>query len=75
MAEFFRIVRVRPNGAEQLIRDIPIVGLTDDQVERAQAYADAEARKAQGLHIRVYTSSGGIVSSGDLVWDSEVEYR
>ena len=74
MAEFVRIVRVRPNGTEQVVRDIPIASLTDSQMERATAFADASTRKAGGQHIRVYTSSGGVVSPGDLVWDSDIEY-
>ena len=74
MAEFVRIVRVRPNGTEQVVRDIPIASLTTDQVERAQAFADAATRKAGGQHIRVYTSSNGTISPGDLVWDSSIEY-
>lgn len=72
MAEFIRIVRVLPNGNENIIRDIPIVSLTDSQLERAAAFADAETRKASGMHIRVYTSSDETVSPDDLVWDSEV---
>jgi hypothetical protein len=74
MAEFFRIVRVRPNGTEQLIRDIAISDVTPDQMIRAEAYAEGESRKAQGQHIRVYTSSDGVVTPGDLVWDSDIEY-
>lgn len=72
MAEFIRIVRVRPNGREDILRDIPIASLTTSQVERAEAFADAETRRASGLHIRVYTSNNETVSPGDLVWDSEV---
>ena len=74
MAEFIRIVSVRPNGTERLVRDITIADLTTDQVERAQAYADAETRKASGQHIRVYTSSNETISPGDLVWDSDIDY-
>ena len=74
MAEFVRIVRVLPSGKENVVRDIPIASLTTDQVERAQAFADAETRKAGGQHIRVYTSSNEVVSPGDLVWDSTIEY-
>lgn len=72
MAEFFRIVRVRPNGTEQIIRDIPLADATTDQLERAAAYADARQRKASGVHVRVYTSSNGTISPGDVVWDSTV---
>jgi len=76
MAEFIRIVSVRPNGTERLVRDIAIASLTTDQVERATAYADAETRKAGGQHIRVYTSSDEVIHPGDidLVWDSDIDY-
>lgn len=74
MAEFIRIVRVRPNGREDVVRDIPIASLTDSQIERAQAFMDAQQRKTSGLHVRVYTSSNETVSPGDLVWDSEIAY-
>lgn len=74
MAEFFRITRVRANGREDVLRDIPIESLTYDQLERAQAYADAEERKATGIRVRVYSSSDGVVRPGDtdLIWDSAV---
>jgi len=74
MAEFIRVVSVRPNGTERFVRDIPIADLTTDQLERATAFADAETRKASGLHIRVYTSSNETISPGDLVWDSDIDY-
>jgi len=74
MAEFVRIVRVLPNGNERVIRDIPIADLTSDQVERGEAYAAAREAKANGQHIRVYTSSNETVSPGDLVWDSAIDY-
>lgn len=74
MAEFIRIVRVRPNGTEQVVRDLPIASLTTSQVERAQAFLDAEQRKAGGQHVRVYTSSNEQVTPDDLVWDSEIAY-
>lgn len=72
MADFFRIVRVRPNGTEDILRDIPIADVTSDQLERGQAYADAGSRTGQ--HIRVYSSSDGVVRPGDtdLIWDSEI---
>jgi hypothetical protein len=72
VAEFIRIVRVRPNGSEQLVRDIPYASLTDSQAERAEAFADARSRKAGGQHIRVYTSSNEQVGPGDVVWDSTI---
>ena len=74
MAEFVRIVQVRSNGTERRIRDIPIASLTDPQVERAEAYAEARATWDAGQHIRVYTSSDEVISPGDLVWDSDVLY-
>jgi hypothetical protein len=72
VAEFIRIVRVRPNGSEQLIRDIPIASLTDSQTERAEAFAEARTRRDGGVRIRVYTSSNEQVTPDDLVWDSTV---
>ncbi len=72
---FYRIVRVRPNGTEQVVRDILWTDLTNTQVERAQAFADADQRKAQGLHIRVYSSQDdGTIGPGDLIWDSDIQY-
>lgn len=70
MAEFVRIVRVRPNGSEQHVIDIPIASATDSQTERAQAFLDARSRRDGGQRIRVYTSSNEQVGPGDLVWDS-----
>lgn len=72
MAEFIRVVRVRPNGSEQHIRDISFASLTDSQAERAQAFADARSRRDGGQRIRVYTSSNEQVTPADLVWDSAV---
>ena len=72
MAEFIRIVRVRPNGSEQRLLDIPIADITTDQVERAEAFAEARTRRDTGLRIRVYTSSNETISPGDVVWDSAV---
>ena len=74
MAWFARIVRVRPNGTEQVLRDIPYADVSAEQLARAEAFLDAEQRKAQGLHIRVYTSQddGVTVTRDDCVWDSEI---
>lgn len=72
MADFYRVVRVRPNGTETVLRDIPYTDVTDEQVRRAEMFADADARKAQGLHVRVYSSSEETVSTRDLIWDSAV---
>ena len=72
MAEFIRIVRVRPNGSEQRLLDIPITDVTTDQVERAEAFAEARTRRDTGLRIRVYTSSNEQVTPDDRVWDSAV---
>lgn len=74
MAEFIRIVSVRPNGTERIVRDIPIASITDDQMERAAAFQQAREAKDIGQHIRVYTSSNEVVSPGDLVWDSDIDY-
>lgn len=74
MAEFYRIVSVRPNGTERLVRDIPCASVTDTQLERGQAFAEASAAKANGQHIRVYSSSNEVVSPGDLIWDSDIDY-
>jgi hypothetical protein len=74
MAEFFRIVRVRPNGREDIIRDIPLSDVTPDRMVRAEAYAEGESRKAQGQHIRIYTSNNEVISPGDLVWESTIDY-
>jgi len=72
MAEFIRIVRVRPNGTEVQLLDIPITDVTEEQTIRAQAFTDARTRRDTGLHIRVYTSSNEAISPGDVVWDSTV---
>lgn len=71
MAEFYRVVRVRPNGTEVQLLDIPIADVTAEQTVRAQAFADARTRRDTGLHIRVYSSSGEQVGPGDIIWDSE----
>lgn len=73
MAEFYRITRVRPNGTETVLRDILFTSVTDEQLQRAAAFVDANQRKAGGLHIRVYSSKeDGSVSPDDLIWDSEI---
>lgn len=72
MAEFFRIVRVRPNGTEQVIRDVPYSDITEEQVVRASAYAEGRTGRNGGQRFRVYTSSNETVSPGDVVWDSAV---
>lgn len=74
MAEFIRIVVVRPNGSERIVRDIDVTGLTDTQMQRAEAFAAAKQERDIGQHVRVYTSSEGVVSPGDLVWDSTIDY-
>jgi hypothetical protein len=74
VAEFYRIVRVQPNGRESILRDIPIAGVTDSQAERAQAFVAASEGTTVGQHIRVYSSSGETVSPGDLIWDSDIDY-
>lgn len=72
MAEFYRIVRVRPNGTEQHIRDVPIAEVSQEQMVRAEAFADARTRRDAGPRIRVYSSSNEQVTSDDLIWDSAV---
>jgi hypothetical protein len=74
MAEFIRIVTVRPNGTERIVRDIDVTDLTDTQTQRADAFLAARAEKDAGQHVRVYTSSNGTVSPGDLVYDSDIDY-
>lgn len=71
MAAFYRIVRVRPNGVEDVLRDIPYGDVTDEQVQRAEAFRDGKSRGGQ--RIRVYSSDdNGVVTPGDLIWDSTV---
>ena len=72
MADFYRVVRVRPNGSEQQLLDIPIADVTEEQAVRAQAFADARTRRDTGIRIRVYSSSNETVVPGDLIWDSAV---
>lgn len=72
MAEFYRVVRVRPNGTEVQLLDIPIADVTEEQAVRAQAFADARTRRDSGLRIRVYSSSNEQVGPGDVIWDSTV---
>ena len=73
MAEFYRVVRVRPNGTEVVLRDIPIADVSEEQLVRAQAFADAATRKANGVHVRVYSSSNETVTvPDDGIWDSEI---
>lgn len=73
MAGFYRITRVRPNGTETVLRDIAFTDLTDEQLRRADSFADAAQRKASGVHVRVYSSDdNGVVTPDDLIWDSEV---
>jgi len=74
MAWFARIVRVRPNGTEQVLRDLAYADISEELLARADIFADAEQRKASGLHIRVYTSQddGVTVTRDDCIWDSEI---
>lgn len=72
MADFYRVVRIRPNGTEVVLRDILYADVTAEQTIRAESFADAETRKATGVHVRVYSSSNETVSPGDLIWDSEL---
>lgn len=79
---FYRVVRVRPDGKEEVLRDIPWSDLEDrsderavrigrsSQPEREQAF---ECAAAQDGHIRVYSSQDdGTVRPGDVIWDSEL---
>ena len=73
MAEFYRVTRVRPNGTEQVLRDISIADLSQEQTVRAQAFVDSRERRATGIHVRVYSSSDGeVIPDRDRIWDSEV---
>ena len=74
MAWLIRIVRVRPNGTEQNLRELSFADITEEQLARADIFADAEQRKASGLHIRVYTTPNedGVITREDCVWDSEI---
>jgi len=74
VAEFYRVVRVRPNGSEQIIRDIPWASVSEEQLLRAEAFTDGTARALNGQHIRLYSSQeDGSVSPDDLIWDSEID--
>jgi hypothetical protein len=73
MAEFYRIVRVQPNGTERIIRDVPFTSVTEEQQVRASAFADGSAASLNGQHIRLYSSDeNGVVTPDDLIWDSKV---
>lgn len=73
MAEFYRIIRVLPNGRETIIRDIIWADVTEEQAIRASAFAEGTAAALAGQHIRLYSSQeDGSVGPGDLIWDSEV---
>jgi hypothetical protein len=75
MAEFYRVVRVRPNGTENIIRDVPCVSVTDADLKRATSFAEARAARDQnGWRVRVYgyNEESPVVSPGDLIWDSAV---
>lgn len=73
MAEFYRIVRVQPNGTERIIRDLPFADVTEEQTLRASAFADGTAAALNGQHIRLYSSDeNGVVTPDDLIWDSEI---
>lgn len=72
MADFYRIVRVRPNGTETVLRDIAYTDLADEQLQRAATFLDADQRRAAGVHVRVYSSSDGVVTPDDLIYDSAV---
>ena len=66
MAEFFRITRVRPNGSEQLIRDVY-------DLTREEVLDDVRARRDSGLHVRLYSSSNEqVIPDEDRIWDSEL---
>jgi hypothetical protein len=73
VAEFYRIVRVQPNGTERIIRDVPFTAVTEEQQMRASAFADGTAAALNGQHIRLYSSDeNGVVTPDDCIWDSEV---
>ena len=71
----YRVVRVRPNGTEQIVRDIQVADVTQEQLVRAQAFADARTRRDGGGRYRVYSSQDDgtfLPGDGDLIWDSQV---
>ena len=73
MAEFYRIVRVLPNGKESIFRDILIASVSEEQAVRAAAFADGSVSVPSGQHIRVYSSQeDGTVTPRDIIWDSKV---
>ena len=73
MAEFYRIVIVRPNGTERIFRDVPFTDFGSEQNARNSAFLDAAAQTKGGLHVRVYSSDeNGNVTPDDLIWDSEI---
>jgi len=75
MAGFYRITRVRPNGTETVLRDVPFTDLTSEQQQRAEAFRDSRERRDTGIRVRVYSSDeNGFVAPGDadLIWDSAV---
>jgi hypothetical protein len=73
MAQFYRIVRVRPNGTEQVLEDVPFTDFQSEQSGRTSARLKAAQQTAGGLHVRVYSSDeNGVVTPGDLIWDSEI---
>jgi len=69
-AEFYRVVRVRANGTEQILRDIAIADVTEEQTVRAACFADGQARTGQ--HIRLYSSNEGAITRQDCIWDSRI---
>lgn len=75
MPMLYRVVRVRPNGTEQIVRDIEFTDVTEGQLIRAQAFADARTRRDSGQRIRVYSSQDDgtfLPGDADLIWDSQV---
>ena len=73
MAEFYRVVRVQPNGTERIIKDVPFTDFTSEQQVRASAFADGTAAALNGQHIRLYSSDeNGVVTPDDVIWDSEI---
>lgn len=75
MPIIYRVVRVRPNGTEQVVREINAADVTESQLVRAEAFAEARTRRDSGPRIRVYSSQDDgtfLPGDADLIWDSQV---
>lgn len=72
---FYRVVRVRANGSEQVLQEFPYTDgdLANEQAQRAAAAAYGREQVAGG-RVRIYSSGpdGKIDPPADLVADSTV---